>query len=134
MNIVLGHDFEIAKWVSDRIGYNIEPPFTAIGFSNGTGLKAGAVFNDYVPRGNIELTLAMECPFTRGMLRALALYVFDQLDCARLTVRTRQTNQAICDMARRAGFVREAAQKDYFGPGQSAELFRMLRKDCRWLQ
>lgn len=134
MTPILGHDVSVAMWVSERVGQNFAPPFTAIGFGNRGGIAAGAVFNDYVPYGNIELTLAADRPFTRSMLRTLAAYVFGQLGCSRLTVRTRQDNENVCNMAKRFGFVREATLKDYYGTDQNAELFRLLRKDVKgWL-
>lgn len=133
MRLMLGRDFDVAQWVSRRIGQNVEPPFTAIGFARGDDLVGGAVFNDYVPGGNVEITLAADEPFTKGMLHAIAHYVFEQLGCVRLQARTKQTNVKVCKMVRRAGFVREAALKDFYGPGENAEMFRMLRKECKWL-
>lgn len=134
MRVIVGRDLQVAAWVSERIGRLIEPPFTAIGFTGEDGRGVGVVFNDYVPGGNIEMTVAAERPFTRGMFAVIARYVFGELGCCRLTVRTMKSNTAVCDMAKRIGFVREATLTDFFGPGEHAELFRMLRKDCkRWL-
>jgi RimJ/RimL family protein N-acetyltransferase len=126
-------EITLAGWVSERIGRVIEPPYTVLGFEDQTDVVAAAVFNDYQPGGNIEMTFAADQPFTRGMFRAIAHYVFVQLGCARLTVRTKQANECICDLATRLGFRREATLKDYFGKKEHAELFRMTRKECRWL-
>lgn len=134
MTPVFGQDIGVALWVGERVGHHFYPPFTAIGFGDRGGLVAGAVFNDYTPHGNIELTLASDRPFTRTMLRTLAAYVFGQLGCSRLTVRTRQDNERVCRMAKKFGFVREATLRDYYGTGENAELFRLLRADCKeWL-
>lgn len=134
MTPIFGEDVAVAAWVSERIGRPIEPPYTAIGFRDHNGGLAGVVFNDYVPGGNIEMTVASDVRFTRRMFKIIARYVFGQLGCCRLTVRTRKSNAAVCEMAERIGFVREATLKDFFGPGDHAELFRMLRRDCkRWL-
>ena len=134
MRLVLGRDFEVAQWAFRKLGHNIEPPFTAIGFSGSGGIEVAAVFNDYVPGGNVELTMVAERPFTRFMLGVIAEYAFRQWGCARLSVKTKRDNARVISIARRAGFVREATLKDYYGPGENAELFRMLKKDCRWLR
>jgi RimJ/RimL family protein N-acetyltransferase len=90
------------------------------------------VFNDYTG-GNIEVTVATDAPFTRGMIRAVSNYVFDQLGCARMSIHTRTGDTKTRNMARRAGFVQECVRMNFYGEGKHAALYRMLRKECRWL-
>lgn len=124
----------VTWFVCDRIGRLIHPPLIAIGFERDGVLKAGAIFNDYQPGGNIELTLASDVPFTRGMIGVIAHYVFVQLKCTRLSLTTNLTNERVIGLARKAGFRQEAIRSDYFGPGEHAVLFGMKRSRCKWLR
>ena len=132
MTPVYGLDSEVCKWVSGRIGAAIFPPFTAIGFEKGGALVAGVVFNDYIPGGNIEMTLASDAGVKRQIIRVIADYVFRQLGCKVLSIRTKKRNKLVCDIAIRAGFKYATTIPDYFG-NDSAVLFRMRRDECRWL-
>jgi RimJ/RimL family protein N-acetyltransferase len=130
MDVIIGDDFAVASWVSERIGAPFLPPYTAIGF--GEPLVAGAVFNDYTG-GNVEVTVATDGPFTRGMIRTVSHYVFVHLGCSRMSIHTRTADTKTRNMARRAGFVQECVRMHYYGENKHAALYRMLRKECRWL-
>lgn len=135
MRPVYGEPNRTALWVSERIGRLIHPPFMAIGWTrNGRDLCAGAVFNDYYERGNIELTLACDGPMARSMFAEIARYVFVQLKCSRLSVTTSIHNEPVKDLAIRAGFKPESVRADYYGEGDHAALFRMKRRECKWLR
>lgn len=134
MQPLYGHDDAVAAWVSVRLNSIIHPPFVAIGFMRGNVLSAGAVFNDHVPGGNIEMTIASDGPLSRAMFAEIARYVFVQLKCSRLSVTTHDRNEAVKNMALRIGFKRESIRADYFGEGDHAALFRMKRRECKWLR
>jgi RimJ/RimL family protein N-acetyltransferase len=133
MDTITGDDVAVAAWVSARIGAPLLPPYTAIGFRVNGSTVAGAVFNDYTAAGNVEVTVAADRPFTRGMIRAVSHYVFVQLGCARMSIHTRTGDTKTRNMARRAGFVQECVRMHYYGENKHAALYRMLRKECRWL-
>jgi hypothetical protein len=133
VRLITGHDDVIAEWVGDRIGAVIVPPYTAMGWIDDDGtLAVGFVFNGYIPGGNLEMALASSGRLTRGMLRAVARYVFEDAQATRITVRTRRKNDRGCQMLKRAGFVEECVCKDYY-PDDAAVQFRMLKSDAeRW--
>lgn len=124
----------VAAWVSAKAQTIIMPPFMAIGWEDETGLRVGVVFNDYIPGGNIELTLAAEAPISRRMLTEVARYVFGQLKCSRMSVTTQHVNEHVKGMALRVGFKPESIRADYYGEGAHAALFRMKRRECKWLR
>lgn len=134
MRPVFNDNLRVAWFVCERIGRFVHPPFVAIGFERDGILKAGAIFNDYQPGGNIELTLACDGPMTRGMIEAIAQYVFVQLKCTRLSLTTHLENKRVVRMAKRAGFQQEGVRADYFGPREHAVLFGMKRSRCKWLK
>lgn len=134
MQPLFGYDREVASWVSTRIKSTIHPPFVAIGFLRNDVLIAGAVFNDFIPGGNIELTFASDEQISRPMILIVFRYVFVQLKCSRLSITTPDTNERVKDLAKRLGFKPESIRADYYGEGAHAALFRMKRRECKWLR
>ncbi len=134
MRQLIGHDAAIAEWVGRKIGAEIAPPYTAMGWIDDEGtLCVGFVFHSYIPGGSIEMALASSGRLTRGMLRTVAQYVFDYAGARRITVRTKRKNERACDLLERAGFVKESICRDYY-PDDDAVQFRMLKSQAqRWL-
>lgn len=143
MHLVAGHDSQVANWISQRTGTPICPPYTALGWisdSNMLGwlgvdrlLKVGFVFYRYEPGGNMDFTVAASGHLTRGVLTTVSDYVFDKAGCARLTSRPMHTNEKHCELLERAGFKAEGVQADYYGIGHHAVSYRLLKRQCRWL-
>lgn len=70
---------------------------------------------------------------SRELLAACAWYVYAQLDCARLTIRVRDDNHAMLELAPRLGFVLEGTMRAAH-QGRDVKVFGMLRTECRWLR
>jgi hypothetical protein len=134
MRLLIGHDATVAEWVGNRIGVPVAPPYTALGWIDGEGtLKAGFVFYGYAPGGNIDIAVALSGRLTRGMLAAVADYVFRQIPATRMTARAIASNDKACAMLKRAGFVQECICKAYYGADDAVQ-FRMLKREAtRWL-
>jgi len=129
--ILLGMDEVVARWVSQRIGAEIHPPFTAIGFVNDGKLTAGFVFSDY-NGSNVEVTAATTRYVKKGELLAVCRYVFIQLGCRRVTFRAKASNyRSTAFLQRRMTY--EATLPHYY-PDDHAEQYRLLREDCPWLK
>lgn len=95
-------DARVLRFVENKIGRSIFPPFTVLGLEKKKKIVAGAVFNCFEPREEVELTIAAEPgAITRGFLRAMGEYVRDQLGCYRVTMSTDQ--EFVVSMARRLG-------------------------------
>lgn len=131
MNLILGSDADIAAFVSERIGQPIVQPFTAIGWFDQKGRLGGCVFNNK-DAANIDLTFAMDGLMDRGVMRAIGHYVFKQLGCARVTMKTRKSNKRACRAAHISGFQFEATLKRWYGDEDGVQ-FKMTSDKCRWI-
>ena len=124
----------IAEGVGRKLGVRIFPPYFAIGFATDDKRPmAAAVFNEF-NGSNIELTIwAEKGKITKGIIQTIANYVFNQLKCRRLTVRTKKRNKAVLKLALRCGFTYEHVVSRYF-TDDDAVVFRMYPEDCRFLK
>jgi RimJ/RimL family protein N-acetyltransferase len=137
VKLLFGNDRYVAEIVGDALGIFISPPYTAIGFLDDAGsIRGGAIFNNY-NQSNIEVTVYAKNIATRGMIRAVMHYVFVQLNCNRLTARTRKSNKVAQKMLPRMGFKYEATLQLYYGPDKNdaAVLYWIDRQTAleRWL-
>jgi RimJ/RimL family protein N-acetyltransferase len=124
---------EVIGYIEGRLKIRISPPSQAFGYLTDDGQAiAGIVINDYTG-SNCELTIVAERGrITRGVLRHIASHVFHKLGCRRATIRTRKSNKELLRIVPRFGFVFESVAKHYY-PDSDAVVFRMLRRDCKWI-
>lgn len=116
-----------ARFVGERVGQIIYPPFTAIGIERDGEIVAGAVFNCYTGT-DIHVTVAIDDRRAAGALtRQTGRYVFDQLKCERITVITEKPK--VVSYAERLGAVREGVLRNQFGKGRDGYLLGLLRED-----
>jgi hypothetical protein len=134
MRALIGEDLAVATWVGNRIGVPMTPPYTAIGFLDAAGaIVAGFVFYNFFVGGNIDMAVAARGRLTRGSLRAVAHYAFEQAGAARVTVRPPADHHRAIEQLKRAGFKPEAVCKNYYGPAAAMQL-RILKSEAkRWL-
>lgn len=117
MPIVTGHDATVAEWAGTKLNAVFHPPYIAWGTIDRNGTLNGAIiFCDFIRGGNIEMTMAGNGVMRRGVFREIALYVFDQLKCTRLTARTRRGNTIARKLLPKAGFSFEGTHRRYYGP------------------
>jgi hypothetical protein len=111
------------------------PPYTAIGFLDRTGaIVAGFVFYGYVPGGNIDMAGACRGRLTRGVLRAIAHYAFEQSGARASRCARRRALTSAIDQLKRAGFKPEAVSPDWYGAGVAALQLRIRKTEAkRWL-
>ncbi len=123
MNLVFGHDDLVAAWVSEKIGARISPPYAAIGATkDGNTLCGGVVFNRWNGH-NIDITLASEGCLTRGNIRGVYNYIFEQVKAGRVSAVTRRSNKRMQRMLPRFGFEFEGVSKRYYGPTKADDGF-----------
>lgn len=132
VQLLIGHDIAVAAWVADRIGLGpMTPPYTAIGFlGRDERLAAGFVFYGNVPRGNVDMAVAVNGFMTRGAIRAIAHYAFEQLQASRVTCRPPVTHERAIKNLKRAGFRPEAVLKDWHGVGGDALQMRIRKTEA----
>jgi len=136
MTPIFGHDDAIAKIVGAQLGLNIIPPYTAIGFADANGnLCGGAVFNSY-NKSNIDVTVYLP-RMDRTAIQTMVAYVFVQLECNRMTARTKNSNVRTKKVLEKLGFKFEAVLKDWFGTGKknAGVMYRLDKQTAleRWL-
>jgi hypothetical protein len=125
---VIVTDERVARFVGERCGRVIYPPFTAMGIERNGEITAGVVFNCYT--GNdIEVSVAGG-PFSRGFIAAVGKYVFEQIGCLRMTVITEQPK--VIEIAQRLGAKVEGLKRNHFGKGRDATILGILREDWNY--
>lgn len=137
MRLVVGEDKAVGEWASAALGVRFQEPFTAFGFVRDGEMAGAAVFNDYYPGGNVELTYVGQRSFSRDGFRFMTRFAFVELKCSRMTAKTRRSNQSVKKMLERFGFKFEAYQRRYFGPNKRDDaLVYVLLPDAakRWMK
>lgn len=115
MILLLGHDETVANWVATHVGKTFHAPYTAIGVIDGEGtLRGGFVFTSFTGDA-IEVSLAGRGCVGRGVWPGVLGYVFDQLNCARLSIHTRRSNKAVTKQAPKLGFKYEGVSRRLYG-------------------
>ncbi len=125
MNIVT--DERVARFVGERVGSIIVPPFVAIGVEKAGEVVGGVVFNCFTG-SDVEMTVAGEPKaFTRGFYRAVYRYVFDDLKANRISITTE--NHHVVTLAERLGAKVEGIKRNCFGEGRDGFILGILKKE-----
>lgn len=80
-------DERVAKFVSDKLGFGLCPPYVAIGIERDGEIIGGVLLNHF-EGADIHATVAGK-GWTRPFLKGVGTYIFDQLGCERITAVTR---------------------------------------------
>jgi RimJ/RimL family protein N-acetyltransferase len=113
-SLVYDRKEEVAAYLESKLETTLTPPFLTIGIEEDGKIVGGWLFNEY-NGWNIEISVALSRPLTRGMIRAVNHYVFQQLKCRRVTARCRESNEKSATLIRRLGFRHEGRQPFYYG-------------------
>lgn len=120
-------DERVARFVGERVGHVIVPPFTCMGIERDGKIVAGVVFNCFTG-GDVEVTIAGK-GWTRGFIAAVGRYAFGDLGCGRMSVTTERP-KVVCYAERLGGQV-EGMKRNFYGPGRNAVLVGILRDEWR---
>lgn len=121
----------IRPWLEDRAGIKLHPENQYLGHVVGGKLATAVGFSNYRPDSDIELTVATEGKGLKSameLIRAVFVYVFEQSNCRRCTVRISERNQKSIKLATRIGFKQEGRLRQGFGDAD-ALIFGLLRDD-----
>lgn len=134
--LVFGQDELVARWMSEKSGVMFSPPYVAIGATQDQAtLCAGVLFNNW--NGvNLDISLAADV-LSRGAIRGVFEYVFNQAGALRLTAITKRSNKTMREMLPRFGFRSEGVSARYFGSRRADDGFRfvLFREDARkWMR
>ena len=121
-------DERVARFVSGRLGVSLCPPYTCMGLERDGAIVCGAVFNVF-EGADIHVGIAGS-GWTRGFIRAVGRYVFDQLGCERMTAITRCGD--VVAYAQRLGGQIEGRLRNHFGRGADGVVLGILRDEWRY--
>lgn len=121
-------DERVARFVSERLGFGLCPPFTCVGMERGGKIIGGVIFHCF-EGASVHVTVA-GTGWTRGFLKAVGGYVFDQLGCLRMTITTEQ--ESVARLAERLGGQREGVLRDQFGNGRNGIVLGVLESEYRF--
>lgn len=122
-------DERVARFVGERCGTTIYPPFTCMGIEKNEKIVAGVVFNCFTG-ANVEATIAGH-GWTRNFLMEVGRYVFTQLGCIRITATTERPE--IIGFAYRLGGKVEGILRDFYGPGRDGTVIGILKSEYRFM-
>ena len=126
----------MVEWVVSRI--DDFGPLTGcegIGFASSGRIVAGAVYNNF--RGHdIQLSFASEDPrwATKGNIRAVFHYPFEQLGCVRVTAITSKANRRARRLIEGVGFKMEGVHPKAWDGRQTAISYGIAKENCKWLR
>lgn len=121
-------DERVAKFVSDRLGFGLCPPFTAMGIERDGEIVGGVVFNHF-EGADCHVSVA-GCGWTRAFLKAVGVYIFDQLGCERMTAVT--ADEVTATFAERLGGQHEGILRNHFGPGKNGLICGILASEWKF--
>lgn len=105
----------------------------------GLGLKASGNFVAAVAYHNWFIhdvhasIVAMPGSMTKGFMKAIFHYPFNQLGVTRITVCVRQSNKPSIKLARRMGFTVEGIKRKGYQDGENMVELGLLKEECKWL-
>jgi RimJ/RimL family protein N-acetyltransferase len=130
---LLGQTEVVAGFVAQMLRVEYFGNCSAIGFLDREGrLDAGVVYHDWNPEGGvIEISAAGVHPrwCTRGRLRMILGYPFDQLGCQMVMARTSEKNVVSLGICRRLGAETHRIPRLY---GRDVAGFIMTITDDQW--
>ena len=138
MQWVPGHDKVVAEWAMRQFGgkFNFWAMHSAFGVTDNDGtLRGAAIFSDYYPGGNIELSYTGAGTLSRAILNQMAYHAFVTLQASRVTAKTRRDTPEVSKLLTKAGFKFNCILSRFYGPAESddAIVYSFSAKDAaKW--
>lgn len=121
-------DDRVAAFVAGACGVDFIPPWTCMGIEKDGEIIAGVVLNVF-EGADVHMSAAGS-GWTRGFLADFGNYVFDQLQCERVTAITEQPK--VVRLAERLGGEVEGLMRNHFGKGRDAFVVGILKEDWKF--
>ena len=138
MHWISGHDDTVAEWAGRRFGCDFYARYAAFGIGDIDGTLIGAaVFSDYYPGGNIQLSYTGSGTLSRAIIKNIGYYAYEVLGASRITCKPPRSNAIARKLLPRAGFEFEGILKRYYGPKKADDaLVYSLTKEkaARWMK
>lgn len=137
MILVVPGDQRVSRWVSRQIeGTPIDfGPHASLAVLKDDEVVAGIVYSEMHGDFDIRASIATRGPgwATRGVLRALFSYPFDQLKVRRITCLIAADNVKSQTLCEKMGFSREGTHPRAWDGHKAAMSYGLLREDCKWI-
>jgi RimJ/RimL family protein N-acetyltransferase len=121
-------DERVAKFVSDKLGFGLCPPWTAMGIERDGSIVAGVVFNHF-EGSDIHFTVAGSC-WNRKFFQECGVYAFEALGCGRVTAITEQ--KKVVELLLKLGGKVEGCLRSHFGHGRDGIIVGILKDEYRY--
>lgn len=121
-------DERVARFISEASGHSFCPPYSVMGIERDGKVIAGALFNQF-EGANVHVSTVGK-GWTKGFLKAVGVYVFDQLGCERMTFTA--SEPAVVEYALRLGGKVEGVMRSHFAKGVDATIVGVLRNEWRY--
>lgn len=120
---------EVAKFVSEGLGFGAYPPYTCMGVERDGEIIGGVIFNCFENGTDVQVSVYGK-GFGKEFLTEAGRYVFDQLNYSRFTVKTEK--EYVAKLAEKMGGQREGILRSHFGSGRDAILIGVLKDEYRF--
>lgn len=121
---------KVAKFVGDKLGFGVFPPWTAMGIEQDGEIIGGVLFNCFEGY-DVHVTVAGK-GFGKIFLEKVGDYVYNQLGCLRATIQTEQ--EYVITLSEKLGGKIEGRKRDHFGKGRDAVIVGILKSEYRFLK
>lgn len=141
MQLLYGHDSEIAEIVSKRFGGINLQPCSAIGLLKDNLIVGAVVYNNF-HKNNVNIPISIEATvilvdsqeLSRYIVSALFSYPFAVLKVGRLQVTVARKHKRVRKLVERLGFKFEGIARQGYILGGDAAVYSMLPDECRWIR
>ena len=125
---MIGQNDELAKIaIENALNISIAHPFVGLVVTRGEDFSGALILNNF-DRHNIDMTVLATGNWSMSDVRNIARYIFDQLDCKRITSVTLANNKKAIHRLQILGFKREGCLRERFPQGD-AIAFGLLRSE-----
>ena len=133
--LLIGADQYVAHWVLQKVGDLVPNEILgAVGSMRNGRIVGGVIYHEHRPERMISMIAAGEPGWlTRGKLRKLFTYPFDELGVRRLNAVVDAANERAIEFNTKLGFKVEGRIRAAMDNGNDAVVLGMLKPECRWL-
>lgn len=133
--IVYGEQQRLGMWLCNLLKepYEDSKSVVYIGFEVAGKLTAVAAYNHYRQNGSIFMHIGVTGPITKGFLKAIFYYPFEQLELPIVLMQINSTNIKSLKFARKVGSKEEIVVPLAGTDGCDLHILRLTKKSCKYI-